>query len=74
MSEIVKIQRPLSTNHWGNPWLVYDKSQKHVESKPEASVEPSVKTAMAKDPKAYFLAVWSGGGWKIGERVKEQKW
>src|SRR5450432_3000466 len=39
-----------------------------------ASVEPSVKTAMDTDPKAYFLAVWSGGGWKIGERVKEQKW
>jgi hypothetical protein len=74
MSEIVKVQRPLSTNDLGNPWLIYDKDHKHLEHKPEATVPHGVKAAMGDDPKGYFMAIWSGGGWKIGERVKEQKW
>jgi hypothetical protein len=74
MSEIVKVQRPLSSNDMGNPWLIYDEARKHVAHMPEASVEPSLKAAMGSDAKGYFLAVWSGGGWKICERVKAPKW
>jgi hypothetical protein len=74
VSDIVKIQRPLSTNDRGNPWLIYDKDKKHREFRPEDQVSSDVKAAMGKDPKGYFIGVWSGGGWKIGERVKEQTW
>jgi hypothetical protein len=74
MSEIVKIQRPLSSNEIGNPWLIYDKDRKHTQHKPESSVPEAVKTAMDGDVKGYFMAIWSGGGWKIGDRVEEQKW
>jgi hypothetical protein len=72
MSEIVKVQRPLSAG--GGPWLIYDKDHKHQEMVEAKEIASAVQTAMRGDPKGYFLAIWSGGGWKIGERVKEQKW
>jgi hypothetical protein len=74
MSEVVEVQRPLSTNDLGNPWLINDKDRKHMEHKPESTVPEAVKTAMGDDLKGYYLAIWSGGGWKIGERAKGQKW
>jgi hypothetical protein len=72
MSDIVKIQRPLSAG--GGPWMIYDKNRKRQELVDVAKIAPEVKTAMRSDPKGYFMAIWSGSGWKIGERVEEQKW
>jgi hypothetical protein len=75
VSDIIKIQRPLESNAPGDaPWMIYDKDRKHQELKPADQISADVKAAMGKDPKGYFLGVWSGGGWKIGERVKAQTW
>jgi hypothetical protein len=55
-------------------WLIYDKDHNHQEMVEAKEIASAVQTAMRGDPKGYFLAIWSGGGWKIGERVKEQEW
>ena len=36
-----------------------------MEHKPESTVPEAVKTAMGDDLKGYYLAIWSGGGWKF---------
>lgn len=75
MTEIVKVQRPLSSNAPGAPWLVYDKARTFVERKPEAAIPDAISTEMGDDPKGYFEATWScPGGWSIGARIKDRKW
>jgi hypothetical protein len=75
LKEIVKVQQPLSSNVGDAPWLIYDQGKKKVEQRAVALVDPAVKTALGDDPKAYFEAEWSTEeGWKIGDRVLDQKW
>jgi hypothetical protein len=74
-SEIVKVQRPLSSSHPSTPWLIYDKGYKHVEHNPEMLVSADVKAAIGKAAKGYFSGVWADDvGWTISERVKGQDW
>jgi len=74
MTEIIKVQRPLSTNHPGNPWLLYDKNHTHVEHREEGAIDKKVRTDMGSDVKAYFEAEWSSEGWKIGKKVLAEDW
>jgi hypothetical protein len=46
-----------------------------VESRAAALIDRSVKAAMGDAPKGYFEGEWSAEeGWKIGDRVLDQKW
>jgi hypothetical protein len=75
LKEIVKVQQPLSSNVEDAPWLIYDQGKKKVEQRAVALVDPAVKAAIGYDPKAFFEAEWSTEeGWKIGDRVLDQKW
>jgi hypothetical protein len=74
-SEIIKVQRPLSSSHPSTPWLIYDKDYKHIERKPDKLIGVDVKAAIGTDAKGYFNGVWAtGAGWTINERVKGQDW
>ena len=75
LKEIVKVEKPLSSNNDDPPWLIYDQGKKKVESRAPALIGRDVKTAIGNDPKGYFEAEWSAEeGWKIGDRVIDQKW
>jgi hypothetical protein len=75
MTEIVKVQRPVVSSDSHSPWLIYDKSRKHVESKPDLVIPKHVRDAMKNDFKAYFRGAWSSiVGWGLGERVPDQGW
>jgi hypothetical protein len=74
MTEIIKIQRPLSENTLGNPWLLYDKNRVHVEQRAEAFINEGVKAAMRGASKGYFQADWTDDGWKIGAQVLAEDW
>jgi hypothetical protein len=75
MKEIVKLQQPLSSNDLDPPWLIYDQGRKKVESRAAALIDRAVKVAMGDAPKGYFEGEWSAEeGWKIGDRVLDQKW
>jgi hypothetical protein len=75
LKEVVKVQKPLSSNNADPPWLIYDQGKKKVESRAAALIGREVKAATGNDPKAYFEAEWSAEeGWKIGDRVLDQKW
>lgn len=73
-TEIIKVQRPLSTNDLGSPWLLYDQKRAHVEHRLEASIDEQVKAAMGTAPKGYFGAEWTGKEWKIGAKVPAENW
>jgi hypothetical protein len=75
MKEIVKVQRPLSSNKDAPPWLIYSEGKLKMETRETDLIDPAVKSAMGDDPKGYFEAEWAAqGGWKIGARVKDQDW
>lgn len=75
LKEIVKVQRPLSSNSDGAPWLIYDQGKKKAEQRAAALVDPAIRAALGSDPKAYFEAEWSmEGGWKIGAKVLPRNW
>jgi hypothetical protein len=74
MTEIIKIQRSLSSNYPSNPWLLFDKKQMHVEHSEESLMDKKVKAAMGDAVKGYFEAEWSLDGWKIGRKVRDQDW
>jgi hypothetical protein len=46
MTEIIKVQRPLSSNELGDPWLLYDKNRSHVEQRTEGYISEQVKAAL----------------------------
>jgi hypothetical protein len=54
------IQRPLSSNDLGDPWLLYDKNRSHVEQRTEGFINEQLKAAMGDAPKGYFQAEWPG--------------
>ena len=73
--EIVKVQRPISTNDPRAPWLIYDKDRKHVEQKPSAAIRKDIRKAMGSDFKGYFKGAWSSVvGWGLSVRVEDQDW
>jgi hypothetical protein len=75
LKEVVKVQKPLSSNNDDPPWLIYDQGKKKVEERAAALIDRTVKAAMGNDPKGYFEAEWSAEeGWKIGDRVLDQQW
>lgn len=75
MTEIVKVQRPSTTNDPAAPWLIYDKAERHIESRPGNLVRQAIKDAMGDDYKAYFVGAWSSVvGWGLSKRVKNQNW
>jgi hypothetical protein len=74
MTEVIKVQRPLSSNDLGNPWLLYDKGRVHVVHTKEALMDKTVRAAMGNAIKGYFEAEWSSEGWKIGKKARDQDW
>ena len=74
-SEIVKVQRPITSTEAGAPWLIYDKARKRVEQKPSATIGNDVRKAMGADYKAFFQGTWSAKGvWELSDRVDDQSW
>lgn len=74
MSEVIKIQRPVSQNGLSGPWLLYDKGGSHLEQRADAFLNEDVKAAMGGAPTGYFQAEWTAEGWKIGDKVLDQGW
>ena len=75
MSEIVKVQRPISTNDPRQPWLIYNRSGKRMVHIADTDVPPRIRVATRGNSKAYFVAEWSKDvGLSLGERVWEQSW
>jgi len=75
MTEIVKVQRPVTTNDPTAPWLIYDKERKHVQQRPAHLIVNHVKEMMGNDYKMYCMGAWSSVvGWGISKRVKNEAW
>ena len=73
-TEIVKVQRPLSSNQPDPGWLIYDRNRKHMEECPEGDVPKHVRDALSKDLKGYFQASWSAAGWDLGVKAPDEDW
>jgi len=74
MSEIVKVQLPVSTSGVANPQpLIYDKYKRHSVMQP---IDLGTKRALRGDMKGYFRAEWVERvqQWFIAERVADQEW
>lgn len=75
MTDIIKVQRPLSTTDPTIPWLIYDKSRHRQQQIPQSVVPPRAVKDMGSDLKGYFEGTWSSiVGWAIGKRVRNQEW
>ena len=75
MSCIVKVQKPLASNHPETLWLIYDEADEHVTQVYHKAIPLYLKRAMKADLKGYFHAVWSDVGyWMVGDRVSDQEW
>ena len=73
MTEIVKVQMPLSSNVADPLPLVYAKGGKRMSTQP---LDHATKLAMGADVKAYFKAEYRPTlrRWSIGARVKDRDW
>ena len=71
MTEIVKVQTPLSTNSALKEAMIYNKSRQRLVLQ---ALDARTLGRMGRDVKAYFEAEWKGGGWEIGQRVETQSW
>lgn len=74
MTEVIKIEKPLSSNDLGDPWLLYDKNRAHLEERTEGFISEKVKAALGDASKGYFQAEWTSEGWKIGDHVMAEDW
>ncbi|MBO4228372.1 hypothetical protein [Bradyrhizobium neotropicale] len=73
MSEIVKVQLPLTSNDPRKLALVYAKGRKNMVQQP---LDAITRKLMGADFKAFFEAEYqpARGTWLIGERVGHQDW
>lgn len=53
MTEIVKVQRPISPPD--APWLIYDRDRKHVDTVDPRLIPQYIHDQMEDDHKAYFI-------------------
>lgn len=76
--EIVKVQRPLSTNADDEPCLIYDSRRKRDVTVPFAKLPPEVRAALDAYPKVYCVATWRplARSWEFAPYAltKEQPW
>jgi len=73
MTEIVKVQLPLSTNDPDQRdfALVYAEGRRCMV---QQRIDPGTRAAMGGDVKAFFEADYKRGAWKIGSRVGDRRW
>jgi hypothetical protein len=73
MTEVVKVQIPLTTNDPKAPALIYDKHEKNVAKQ---SLDYGTLKALGDDVKGFFEGEWHAttGKWSLGRRVKDRKW
>jgi hypothetical protein len=73
-TEIIKVRRPSATGGSGKDWLISDESGERAEIRESSLIADEVKSALGEGAEGYFQGTWSAQGWKIGERVLNQKW
>jgi len=73
MTEIVKVQTPLSTNDPEHKALVYAKNKHRIV---QQKLDHATQKLMGTDVKAFFQAEWREASqqWTIGKRVKDRDW
>lgn len=72
MRAIVKVQVALASSDGGPPEIyTYDKDRKHPMLAP---LTDYIAGLMGNRVKAYFLAEWTGYGWRVTEQVEDQDW
>jgi hypothetical protein len=68
------IQRPLSSNDLGDPWLLYDKNRSHVEQRTEGSSTSNSKPRWETLRRDISKPSGRAEGRKIGDKVLAEDW
>lgn len=75
MSDIVKVQKPLSTNERVPSALIYDANKSRQMFTPMHTLPPAIRAALDEHPKVYVRGHWSAlTGWTLGRIVGDQPW
>lgn len=79
--EVVKVQRPISTNDPNIHWLFYGEGRTNTAMIPEAAIPAEIKAAMGKRKKAFFWGRLEPSktqpgtfNWMLGDEAPEQEW
>jgi hypothetical protein len=75
-SQIVKVQRPLSTNDPVPQALVYGRNRYEQELQPMTELPAHIQARLKVRAKLYCLATWSSEDehWTLGELTPDQPW
>ena len=71
---IVKIQKPLASNHPGDDWLLYAQNHLGMATIPSSEVPQNIKDAMEFVNKTYWWGVFENDSWTILNQADTQGW
>ena len=76
--QIVKLQRPLSSNEPDVPWLIYGKGRTNMATIPDSMIPAEVRAAMGDKAKRYYYGRLVDGPtgklWQLEGIAPDQDW